>query len=90
MRTSSPLKPILNCLLFIFPPARALENVSTFLENVVTFFNENIEPTFFWKDLYQHFSRENVRFNIFSERFINIFHKNVDQHFLKMLQHFSG
>jgi hypothetical protein len=23
-------------------------------------------------------------------RFINIFHKNVDQHFLKMLQHFSG
>jgi hypothetical protein len=39
--------------------------------------------------LYQHFSRENVRFNIFSERFINIFHKNVDQHFLKMLQHFS-
>jgi hypothetical protein len=45
-----------------------------FLENVVTFFNENAEPTFFWEELYQHFSRENVRFNIFAERLINIFH----------------
>jgi hypothetical protein len=29
-----PTKVYVNCLLFIFPPARALQNVLTFLENV--------------------------------------------------------
>jgi hypothetical protein len=62
-----------------------LQNVSTFcrkhfVENVVTFFRE---------ELYQHFSGENVRLNIFLKRFINIFHENVEQHFLKMFQHFQ-
>jgi hypothetical protein len=42
-----PTKTHLNSLLFIFPPARALENV-------LTFFNENVEPTFF----NQHFPRK--------------------------------
>jgi hypothetical protein len=59
------------CFLF-FPPVRALKNVATFLENVVTFFNENFEPTFFREELYQHFLRENIRFNIFPISFINI------------------
>jgi hypothetical protein len=69
-----------------------------FLENVVTFFNKNVEPTFF----NQHFSEKSC-INIFREKtldstflwndsstFFNIFRKNVDQHFLKMLLHFSG
>jgi hypothetical protein len=35
---------------------------------------------------------ENIRFNIFLKRFINIFnifHENVDHHFLKIFKHFS-
>jgi hypothetical protein len=65
---------------------------------MLTFFNENVEPTFF----NQHFSEKSY-INIFREKmldstylrnvsstFFNIFHKIVDQHFLKMLQHFSG
>jgi hypothetical protein len=52
--------------------------------------------------LNQHFSEKSY-INIFREKmldstylrnvsstFFNIFHKIVDQHFLKMLQHFSG
>jgi hypothetical protein len=63
-----------------------LKNViDIFQKSVATIFNENVKPTFFIKistnisheELYQHFSKENIRFNIFSKRFINIFHENV-------------
>jgi hypothetical protein len=29
-------------------------------QHVVTFFNENVEPTFFWEQLYQHFREKTL------------------------------
>jgi hypothetical protein len=55
-----PTKAHLNNLLFIFPPTSVLEMFQHVLENVVTFFNENVEPTFF----NQHFSKKSC-INIF-------------------------
>jgi hypothetical protein len=55
-----PTKTHLNNLLFIFPPTSVLEMFQHVLENVVTFFNENVEPTFF----NQHFSEKSC-INIF-------------------------
>jgi hypothetical protein len=58
-----PTKTHLNSLLFIFPPACALENVSTFFKKYCNIFNENVEPTFF----NQHFSEKSY-INIFERK----------------------
>jgi hypothetical protein len=74
-----------------------LKNVINTLKNVATFFNENVEPTFFIKlstniyqeELYQHFSKESVRFNIFPKCFTNNFHEKCLSTFSPNVQRFS-
>jgi hypothetical protein len=75
-----------------------LKNViDIFKKECCNIFNKNVEQTFFIKnstnisqeELYQHVSKENVRFNIFPERFINNFHEKCLSTFSPHVQRFS-